>query len=163
MGRKKVKEIQLTQRKVTIVDDDDFYRVRGYRWCVDSKGYAVSYVDKKNVRLHRFILGVKDPKILIDHINGDGLDNRKANLRVATASQNHANAGKRKHNTSGFKGVHFTKRRAHLSAPWAAYLGALKKTRFLGYFETAILAAQAYDIAANSYYGEFARLNFPKV
>lgn len=160
-----MKEIQLSQRQVALIDDQDSHRVLGHRWSFyknreSGNGYAVSSIEGKNVTMHRFILGVTDPTILVDHINGNGLDNRRCNLRIATRAQNNANSGKRKTNTSGFKGVHFTKRRAHLPKPWAAYLGTLKKTRFLGYFETAVDAAKAYDKAALTHHGEFARLNF---
>lgn len=162
-----MKEVQLSQKMVALVDDEDFDRVIEFRWSFSRRrsanGYAVSAVGTgRNVFMHRFILQPSDPSIIVDHINGNGLDNRRSNLRLATHSQNHANCGRRRHNTSGFKGVHFTKRRSHLECPWAAYLGALKKSRFLGYFTTAEDAARAYDTAAEAFYGEFAKLNFPR-
>ena len=155
----KTKELQLTQKKIAIIDEADFDRCFEHRWCL-SKGYAASTINKKQIRLHRFLLNVNDPLIEVDHINGNPLDNRRCNLRQATKRQNRANTGKRKNNTSGYKGVHYTKRRSHLFKPWAAYLGTLGKNRFLGYFESAIEAAKAYDKAAFEMHGEFARLNF---
>lgn len=156
--------IQLTQGYDAIVDEQDYLVLRKIRWCVTinrktGNRYAVGTINGKQVRMHRYLMQ-PPANMLIDHIDGNGLNNCRSNLRIASASENLANVGMKKHNTSGYKGVHFTKQRSHLDTPWAAYLGVLKKNRFLGYFETAKIAAKAYDAAAKLALGEFARLNF---
>jgi hypothetical protein len=94
---------------------------------------------------------------LVDHINTDSLDNRRANLRLATHSQNSCNSRRDKSNTySRFRGVSFSKRKQKF---FAAIRANGKKT-WLGYFKTEIDAARAYDEAAKKYHEEFARLNF---
>jgi hypothetical protein len=100
-----------------------------------------------------------DDTIEIDHVNGDGLDNRRENLRVATHAQNASNRGVRVNNTSGFKGVHAN--HSGRGKQWFAYITTNYKRQHLGMFGTAEEAARAYDAAAVRLHGEFARLNFP--
>lgn len=110
------------------------------------------------VTMHRVIMGVTDhPQIHVDHINGDGLDNRSVNLRIATTRQNTQNIGLRRSNTSGFIGVYWNKDRRR----WMARLSADGQRMFLGYFNEPEEAARARDIAAVAHHGSFARLNFP--
>ena len=93
---------------------------------------------------------------MVDHINGNGLDNRKENLRFCTNGQNIA-WGKKRKGASKFKGVSwYTNRKI-----WVSKLKSNGVNYFLGYFEKENDAAKAYDIAAMKYHGEFARLNFP--
>jgi hypothetical protein len=94
------------------------------------------------------------PDRQIDHINGDKLDNRWANLRLATPTQNNANAVARKRNSSGFKGVTWHSR----NRKWQAQIAANGRHFYLGQFETAEAAAEAYQQAAARLHGEFARL-----
>jgi len=104
--------------------------------------------------MHQLILGF--PKKDIDHRNGNGLDNRRKNLRkIATSSQNKMNCGMYSNNTSGYKGVHYY----YTHKKWGAQIYSNKKCYFLGLFETAKDAGIAYNIAAIKYHGEFARLN----
>jgi hypothetical protein len=97
------------------------------------------------------------PGILVDHRNNDGLDNRRDNLRLATFSQNNINCRRNKSKSSSrFVGVTFDKRKKQ----WRVRISVSRKRIFLGYFDSEIDAAKAYDQAAKKYYGEFARLNF---
>ena len=146
-----------------LVDVEDYERViEAGPWHVKSDG-RTTYAHR-NVRrsddawttqtLHVFIAGAKR----IDHLNGDGLDNRRANLRQATPSQNAANAAVRADSTSGFKGVGWHEIRKR----WRARVMCNGKSRSLGYFDNPEEAARAYDSAARELFGEFARLNFPE-
>jgi hypothetical protein len=96
------------------------------------------------------------PGVELDHRNKDTGDDRLENLRQATKSQNQANKGKYKRNTSGFAGV--TWNRSH--SKWQAQIGFQGKVKYLGSFEEAKSAALAYDVAARQLFGEFARVNF---
>jgi len=106
--------------------------------------------------MHRRLISVPSP-LVIDHINGNGLDNRKANLRPATVAQNAQNAGKRK-NRSGYKGVWFAKEKRR----WRAAIWHNNSRKYLGCFKSPPEAAKAYDNAAKKYHKEFAVLNFKK-
>lgn len=150
-----MKEIFLNHSKIALVDDSDFDFLSQWKWRYDSKGYASRWESHKIVRMHRLIMGNPEGK-LIDHINMDKLDNRRENLRVCTNSENLYNRPKNKNNTSGYKGVTWFKR----DSKWRAAIMIDRKMNHLGYFEDVVEAAKAYDIAANMYFGEFARLNF---
>jgi hypothetical protein len=106
--------------------------------------------------MHRQIIKDVPFGYCIDHINGSGLDNRRANLRLATASQNAANSRHRK-SRSGFKGVAFAKDKRR----WRASIVANGCRKHLGYFTNPRDAALAYDHAAQKYHKQFAALNFP--
>ena len=104
--------------------------------------------------MHRVILQV--PKgILTDHVNGDGLDNRRNSIRVCTAKQNNHNRRIASNNTSGFKGVswNFAKKK------WVSKITANGEGFYLGHFTCLVKAAKAYDIAAKEKFGKFAYLN----
>ncbi len=104
-------------------------------------------------RLHRFLLGLTDPKIIVDHEDRNGLNNQRGNLRVATKSQNEANSCKQHGTTSRFKGVSWNKR----GGKWEAQIAH----RHLGCFADEMSAALAYDTAARKHFGEFCNCNFP--
>ena len=110
--------------------------------------------------MHRKILGLKkgDGKI-VDHINGNSLDNRKANLRICTQSQNMINRIKQKNNKSGYIGVCLYK--GNSINKWRASIMQNKKQISIGYFDNKIDAAKARDTKALELYGEYATLNFP--
>ncbi len=156
--------IQLTQGQVAIVDAADYEWLSQYKWHAfcnqGGKWYAARGVrlseTSNTVYMHRAILGAPSD-MEIDHINGEGLDNRRENLRLALIGQNRRNARKRKDNTSGYKGVYYDKERDK----WCANIHFEHKAIFLGRFDTPKDAAYAYDAAAKELHGEFAQLNFP--
>jgi len=158
------RRIPLTEGKFTIVDPQDFYHLNNFDWVADGKGdniYAVRHLlsadEKANtVRMHRYIMRAP-VGLLVDHRNNNGLDNRRANLRLATNSQNNCNSRKRKNTSSRFIGVHFDKRKSM----WPVYIRHHGKRTWLGCFDNELDAARAYDRAAREYHKEFARLNFP--
>ena len=152
-----MKEVPLTRGHVALVDDEDFDAVSALKWCYDGHGYAVHRFGPGDARrMHRFIM---QPRVglQVDHINGDGLDNRRCNLRVVLPWQNNANQRKTR-GTSEFKGVSW---RPDLGK-WTAHIKSFGIAYYLGVFEDEEEAAQAYDRAAVSLFGAHARLNFPQ-
>ncbi len=158
------RKIPLGEGKYALVDQQDFYWVNNFHWCINGRGeqfYAVRNILTKHgktklVRLHREIM--KPPAgLLVDHHNCDTLDNRRENLRLATPAQNMQNRRKRKNTSSQFIGVSFHKN----SKVWVVQIVHNGKHIWLGRFDSEIEAAKAYDEAARKYHGEFARLNFP--
>lgn len=141
-----------------IVDADVYHWARHFAWRLSGDGYVYSTA-ARGLTLHRIVAG--DPEGLdVDHKNRNKLDNRRANLRVATRSQNMANTVGHNGRVSQYKGVtRVTK--AGLLRPWSASICVDYKRVHLGVFETEEQAARAYDHAARLHKGEFARLNFP--
>lgn len=152
------KEIQLGSGQIVIVDEADYDWLSRYNWTRSGpkigKNYATSTVEKKRVYMHRLILGAKTGE-QVDHINGDALDNRRANLRLCTKQQNTANSGLPSTNTSGLKGASFDRTKNR----WASRIGVNGKYLHLGRFKTKEEAALAYDKAAVEHFGEFALTN----
>jgi len=149
--------VPLTQGKHAIVSREDAERVCRYKWCAVRTGrlfYAVSSIEGKMVYMHRFLVTATQPHE-VDHINHDGLDNTRQNLRVATHQQNIRNARKRKGCTSRFKGVSFHAE----TRKWQAHFYKNGKSIGLGLFASEEAAALAYNAAASAEYGEFALLN----
>jgi hypothetical protein len=107
--------------------------------------------------MHREILHAPS-HLMVDHINHNGLDNRKANLRLATSAQNSYNRRQfRKNKSSKYTGVSWKER----TKKWAAIICYKREIIVVGYFKDEIQAAKAYDKAAKKYHTEFASLNFP--
>jgi hypothetical protein len=158
------RRIYLGEGEYTIVDPEDYCRLKKFNWYLsgtDKKFYAhcnvkIENTETKTMSMHRMMTNAPDG-LLVDHRNGDSLDNRKTNLRLATRAQNMHNSRKRKNTSSQYKGVCFYKRRRK----WAAYINVARKRIYLGYFDLESEAARAYDVAAKIYHKEFARLNFP--
>ena len=150
----------------TLIDADDFDRVAGVQWYVITTrktGRSSVIAPTKAagrpaiVYLHRLLTDAP-AGLLVDHQNHDTLDNRKANLRLCTKSQNAANSRPQRTKTRcPYKGVYRVSRLT--TNPWQAYVYHHKKRKHLGYHATPELAAAAYNIAAREIYGEFALLN----
>lgn len=124
-----MKKIKLTQNKYAIIDEEDFDKVSKYRWHFGN-GYArrKSSFEPELTRMHHLILPL-EKGFMIDHINGNGLDNRKSNLRLVTKSQNMMNRGKQSNNKSGYMGVSL-----HRNNKWRAYIKLNMKQIHLGLF-----------------------------
>lgn len=146
--------IELTNGGTAIIDDNDAERVNAAgRWFKVQKT-NVWYVRRNFsgntcVYLHHFLLGATSE---VDHANGDGLDNRRQNLRHATRAQNTQNRAMQKNNKSGFKGVHWHKRRGK----WTANIRHEGKTIHLGFFDNPLDGHQAWSQKAKELWGEFA-------
>lgn len=152
-------QIELTQGKVTLVSREDFDEISKYQWYAKPQykrvlyAYRQSvYIDGKqrSVSMARQIMGFPDG-MQVDHINGDTLDNRRCNLRLATPAQNGRNRGKYPNNTSGFKGAFYHYGR------WQAGIRVDGKLMYLGTYNTPEEAHAAYCEAAKKYHGEFWR------
>jgi len=153
-----MKEIPLTQGKVALVDDEDYERVSGYKWHAFHAG-RTWYARRGNggPLMHRMILRLAKSTPSIDHINHNGLDNRRENLRICSQKDNLGNRRKTLSPTSSqYKGVSWFSR----SGRWCARIGPNSKSgSFIGYFDDEADAARAYNEAARKRWGEFALLN----
>lgn len=159
---KNMKEILLTRGFVAIVDESDYAWLNGFKWYAWVTKWGV--YPRRNVRdgkgrqkgqlMHRLIMDVSDPQILVDHRNRNTLDCRRNNLRVCNDGESVRNR-KMGLGKAGYKGVHFQRGR------WRARVGLNGDRVHVGYFTTAIEAARAYDVEAKRLHGEFACLNFP--
>ncbi|MDE5772152.1 MAG: HNH endonuclease [Ruminococcus sp.] len=146
----------LDKGRFFIFDISDLELVKKYKWSINNYGYARTWSSQTGyVTLHRLLMGYPE-NIMVDHINGNRLDNRRCNLRLATAIENSWNSANRT-NCNGYKGV-----TRHQSGKYNARITVNKVTISLGYYTTPFDAAVAYDKAAINYFGEFARLNFPQ-
>ena len=164
-----MKEIKLSKGKVAFVNDSDYEKVNQFKWtvseCKNNDGvnyYAYRNVPQgdgtiKSIKLHQFILGKAPDGMIIDHKNGNGLDNRRRNLRFCTKAENARNskivAGK-----SIYKGVSWSKHRNR----WVAYIRFNNRHIYLGSSKIEKEVALKYDIAAKLYFGEFANINFKR-
>ena len=154
-----MKEIKLTKGKVALVDDEDFERLSQYKWYAIlscSKWYAMRAFTvagkQKRIFMHREIMNAL-PGVIIDHKFGDGLDNRKENLRPCTPQQNGCNTHRIGKNKLGVRGVIWNS----CVKKFQATIGFNNKTVYLGYFTVLADADQAYRVAEIKYFGEFAR------
>lgn len=158
-----MKEIKVNSRKygehVALVDDEDFEIVSKYRWHIvrrPNTWYAEATISRgKTKTLHRFILNLNETTLTADHINGNGLDNRRINLRICTQKENARNSKIPNTSTTGYKGVCFVSARKK----FIAGIVVNDKRIALGEFRTKEEAALRYNEAAKKYFGEFARLN----
>lgn len=154
------REIPLTRGLAAIVDAADYPYLSQFKWhaCLfGRKWYAARKARKidgtwTSVLMHREILDLADPSILVDHKDNNGLNNARLNLRPATQQQNLCNRPATRKNTSGYKGVFWHKK----AGKWMAQIKGQGKLKYLGLFLTREEAAAAYDAAAQELHGEFA-------
>lgn len=161
-----MQEVPLSKGKIAIIDDEDFELVSQHKWSATEPGHRRCIYARTNLkgedgryyteRMHRLILGLKkgDGKI-VDHINGNGLDNRRTNLRVSSYSDNAANVPIHKGNTSGYKGVWFRKNRG----TWKTEVRRNGKTVYNSSSHCIHLAAQKYNDNAVKIHGGSVWLN----
>ena len=162
-----MKKIKLSQGRFALVDDEDFHELSKYKWHVRTGRntlYAERYSPVKDrvgqqVMMHRQIMS-PPREMQIDHINHNGLDNRRRNLRICTNTENQQNSLPRKSSSSSskYKGVH----RRRGAKKWTARIRTGVRQERVGAFLSEVDAAKAYDKAAIELHGEFAYLNFPQ-
>lgn len=148
--------------KEVLIDDEDWPRISGYSWHVNGKNgklYVVTNIPggkkQKKLKMHRVIMNCHENDI-IDHKNGNVLDNRKENLRFCSAEQNNMNASKYRNGISSkYKGVSLHK----INKRFVSYISYKKKRIYLGSFKEEIEAAKTYNKMATELFGEYAKLN----
>lgn len=155
-----MKTIQLTRGQVALVDDEDYESLKEFNWCATkakntyyaTRAFVKPDGKRTNIFMHQFLCGKGT-----DHIDGNGLNNQRNNLRLASKQQNSWNQRVSRVNKSGFKGVSWNARRKK----WLAQMNVNGTYFYLGDHATPEEAARAYDNAARKHQGEYARLNFP--
>lgn len=155
-------KIPLTKGHFAIIDREDLPRVANHSWYTKESNrtcYAKSRVSGKLVSMHRFIFELSDPSKQVDHIDGNGLNNTRANLRLCNKNENAWNMRNDKSTTSSvYRGVSFNKRRQK----WHARIKTFSKDFHIGFFTDETAAAVAWDAKAKELHREFAILNFPE-
>ena len=169
-----MKEIIIESKKfgihTLIVDDEDYEETMKFKWSL-KEGQNTFYAHRKQkknepkpkseVKLHRVVMRVTDPKRIIDHIDGNGLNNQKSNLRVCNDGENKRNimvdCDQTRNSSSLYKGVHWNKNNKR----WMSRIQLNGRTINLGSFTSEIAACRMYDISAIKYFGKYACLNFP--
>jgi len=158
LGEGAMREVPLTKGRVALVDDEDYERVAALKWYVAGSRRRIWYARRdfsgSSITMHRFILNCQ-PGQEVDHVNHDGLDNRRCNLRLCSHSENMANGRKRKGASSPYKGVCWHVRRKR----WQAQVTYHGRQHHLGRFDSEEEAACAYNAKALELFGEFAYLN----
>jgi hypothetical protein len=154
-----MREIFTAKGERILVDDEDYPALSQFKWNLSPDGYvrrhfraAGKYAGR--ALMHRQLLGL-DPsdKRVVDHANGIKTDNRRANLRICTKNENGYNQGPQRNNTTGYKGVTFHKK----TGRFMAQIRGDGKKHYIGLFDTALEAHEAYQAAATRLHGEFAR------
>ena len=152
--------IPLTQGRVALVDDEDFVELNEFKWYANKmRGntyYAVRNISpRKAIRMHRVILGAISGQE-VDHIDHNGLNNQRENIRLCSRAQNQMNQQKQKNTSSQFKGVSWHKQ----DKKWRTRITHRGQEIFLGLFKNERVAARTYDKKARELFGEFAKTNF---
>ncbi len=149
------RQIILSGGQVAIIDTADYEYLSKWKWNLINSGYAKRTKNNRSLLMHRVILGIIDTNIICDHLNGDKLDNRRCNLRVATPTQNSINR-KGKSGRLLSKGIRKFRNR------YFARIIINRKEIALGGYATEGDAIKAYNEAAKKYHGKFAKLNIIK-
>lgn len=157
-------KIPLSKGYFALISDCDKKRILQFKWHVQIKRsnyilvvrsvYSETGIQSVQ-KMSRFIMNITDKKMIVDHRNGNPLDNRRCNLRLTTSQQNSWNSKRPKNNKSGYKGVSFSS----TMKKWRARIHVNKKEIPLGYFDSVIEAAIAYNKGALKYFGKYARVN----
>ena len=143
----------VTSAKIKIViDDEDLEQLKKHSWCISKTGYAVANINGRTTKMHRYLMKAQNGYV-VDHINGNPLDNRKCNLRVCTQKQNSQNLGLSKNNTSGYPGVN-----KKTNGKYRSRITVDRKEICLGTFNTIEEAIKARKEAELKYFGDFARM-----
>lgn len=155
-GENNIAYVSLTRGYEAIIDIADIGLVEGFNWHAADGRYAVRNMTRGGNRvlisMHRAII-CAPTNVEVDHINGNGFDNRRANLRLASRLENARNLRRSRRNSSGYKGVSWNER----DKGWQAYIHLGGRNKNLGLFATPEAAHFAYTEAAALYYGEYAR------
>lgn len=154
-----MKVLKSTNNFDILVDDEDYEFLSRFKWNVvttkDGNTYARTKPDRKtNITIHQLLMK-SGGNVYVDHIDHNGLNNQKINLRLCNNKQNQANSKKNKRLLSQYKGVSYSKSKKK----WRAYISPDRKFIHLGYFDLEIDAMNAYNEAAIKHFGEFAFLN----
>lgn len=148
-----MKKIITKEGKEVLVDDEDFEYLSEFDWGM-AKDYPRTTIQNTSYYLHKMVMGVSSDS-LVDHVDGNTLNNQKSNLRKCSKLENSRNRKLSKRNKSGYKGVTWYSR----NEKWRASISVNNKVLWLGLFVNPVDAAIAYDLAAKRYYGEFAKTN----
>jgi hypothetical protein len=162
-----MRELPLTQGKVALVDDEDFARASQFKWTAMKiyrrkremwyarRAECLGRGKSRTILLHRFLMDAPQG-MEVDHVSGDGLDNRRSsNLRLATRSQNSVNSHRSRKAASGYRGVY-----SRPNGKFHSKIMFQSKVLHIGIFVDAAKAAAAYDAKARELFGEFATVNF---
>ncbi len=155
-----MKRIALTQGQFALVDDEDFEHLSQWKWFAQKTPMGSFYAQRREhhggpvVLMHRY-LAQTPAGLVTDHVDGNGLNNQRANLRSATALQNMMNKAPNRGGSSPLKGAVFD--RGHKSRPWRASIRLNGRLKYLGNYTTPEEAAAAYAAAATVHFGAFAR------
>jgi hypothetical protein len=157
-----MKQILLTQGKVALIDDDDFEYINQWKWrvakCHNGAIYACRGTYNPNfsmILMHRVIMQTPG-SLVVDHIDHNGLNNQKTNLRNCTDSENRCHSYRKSNNKTGFKGISWNQKNKR----WYVEISVNHQRIYIGCFRVCADAVSAYDEAAKKYHGEFAQTNF---
>ncbi len=154
--------IPLTQGKIAEVDDEDYKYIKGHKWCAHKNHgnwYAVTNVKVSEgkwvyMSMHKLLMNIQLGQ-QIDHIDQNGLNNNRSNLRIVSSQQNSFNRRSHRNSSSKYKGVSWHKSRNK----WQAYVCFNGRLKYLGIFNDEKRAAEAYNIAASHQFGSYSCLN----
>lgn len=152
-----MRKVELTKGKFALVDDKDFPALSLMSWHHSrhkTSDYAKAWDGSRLVYMHHEVIGKPKKGFVVDHINGNGLDNRRRNLRIVTQGQNIQGARGHTDGSSGIKGVSWDKPRKK----WVAQIHVKGKHVYLGRFQDKVNAERAYKMAAKKYFGVHAKL-----